>query len=462
MVTRLGGYRVLSRLRAGGMATLYLAAREGAAGFVRPVAIKILHPHLARDAKFVKMFIAEARLSARIDDPHVARTEELGQDDGQYFLVLEYVDGCALSELLRVLQKEGRALTPSLAVWITMQIAAGLHAAHETTRADGTGLGIVHRDVSPQNVLLAFRGHVKVIDFGVAKAFATADASRETSLHGKLAYMSPEHAKAETVDRRSDVYALGIVLWEMLTMRRLFQAPNDFALLDRVRAPHVPPPSSFVAGISPALEAVVMRALAADPAARPESAAAFADALAGAMPESLSLTGRELAALLAAVMPDALAVARTRMQALAVDAPIPEAPPARETLATMTIPITAPSPSPPAEIVTIAAPARTGRGGGLAALAALALVALVLVSLRASPGAVRPMTRAFPHVVVPSFEGEPARAAILAVDAPSNVELPEAPPAKRPRRAARAPLAPPAVATSRVVLVDGVPIADRL
>ena len=461
MLKRLGGYRVLSRLRAGGMATLYLAARDGAAGFVRPVAIKVLHPHLARDAKFVKMFIGEARLSARIDDPHVARTEELGEHDGEYFLVVEYVDGCALSELLRVLQKRGRALAPSLAVWIAMQIAAGLHAAHETTHADGTGLGIVHRDVSPQNVLLAFRGHVKVIDFGVAKAFAGAEASRETSLHGKLAYMSPEHAKAETVDRRSDVYALGIVLWEMLTMRRLFEAPNDFALLDRVRAPRVPAPSTFVAGISPALEAAVMRALSADPAARPESAAAFADALAAAMPESVSLTGRALEALLAAAMPEARAAARQRMLAFASDVPAPDAPLARETLATMTIPIDRRAPAQDGEaVVPVVAPKR-GRFalGGLVVAAGIAL-AMASVSSHPAP---RTMTRAFPRLIVPTSEGVTAHVAVQppAVEAAPSGEIAEVPTPKRPRRAARTP-AVPATPASRVVLVDGVPIADRL
>jgi serine/threonine protein kinase len=282
---RLGRYDLLARLRAGGMATLYLGRRVGAAGFSRPVAIKVIHPHLAQSPRFVQMFVDEATLSAKIDDPHVVHVEELGEENGTFFLVMEYVDGVSLAELLRELSRRKRALSVELATWIGIQIAAGLHAAHEATNEAGQPLGIVHRDVSPHNVLLAFKGHVKLIDFGVAKAHGRPGDTQTGSLRGKLAYMPPEQAFGRSVDRRADVYALGVVLWEMLTMRRLFNAENDFALLEMVRSPSVTPPSALVADIPSELEAVVMAALAPDPAARPATAEELRARLVGAVPQ---------------------------------------------------------------------------------------------------------------------------------------------------------------------------------
>jgi len=249
------------------MATLFLGKRVGAAGFTRPVAIKVIHTHLADDPKFTRMFIDEAMLSAKIQDPHVVHVEELGEAEGTYYLVMEYVAGASLAEFLRALRSKQRALNVDVAVWLAAQVAAGLHAAHEATNEAGEPLRIVHRDVSPQNVLLAFKGHVKLIDFGIAKG-GTPKETASGSLRGKVAYMPPEQALGEEVDRRADIYALGVVLWEMLTMRRLFDAENEFLLLEKVRNPKVVPPGSLVNGIPPALDDVVMKALAADPELR--------------------------------------------------------------------------------------------------------------------------------------------------------------------------------------------------
>jgi eukaryotic-like serine/threonine-protein kinase len=187
---QVGDYQIVARLKSGGMATLFLGRRRGASGFAKHVAIKVIHPHLAEDPAFVRMFVDEALLSARIQHPNVVHVEELKRRDGKYFLVMEYVHGVALVQLLRTLGRKGRRLAPDLAVQIAARIADGLHAAHETRDPDGQTAGVVHRDVSPQNVLLAWAGHVKLIDFGVAKAHGRATHTIGGSLKGKVRYMS--------------------------------------------------------------------------------------------------------------------------------------------------------------------------------------------------------------------------------------------------------------------------------
>ena len=304
---RVGEYEIAARLKAGGMATLFLGRRAGATGFSRHVAIKVVHGHLAGDQTFVRMFLDEALLSARIHHPNVVHVEELGEADGTYFLVMEYVHGCALNQLLRALAKNKRKLSPEMAVWIAIQVADGLHAAHEVTGEDGQLLGVVHRDVSPQNVLLAYKGHVKLIDFGIAKARGRAQQTATgASIKGKLRYMSPEQAFGRAVDRTTDVYALAIVLWEMLTMRKMFDADNDFALLDMVRAPTIAPPSTLSAGIPEALDRALLNALSADPALRPTSAKEFRRRLAEAVPAAAALDSDSLGELLATMMSDDL------------------------------------------------------------------------------------------------------------------------------------------------------------
>jgi serine/threonine-protein kinase len=281
---RVRDYEVLAHLKPGGMATLFLARRVGPSGFARPVAIKVVHPHLAEVPEFVRMFLDEARLSACIQHPNVVHVEELGEAFGSYFLAMEYVHGDSLATLLSSLERVERRLPIECAVSIAAAAAAGLHAAHETTSEDGSPLGIVHRDVSPQNVLVSIDGYVKVIDFGIAKARGSATHTELGTLKGKLAYMSPEQARGEPVDRRTDVYALGIVLWEMLTMRRLFSAPLEAAVLDAVMNPRVMPPSTTVPDLPAALDAVVLRALAAEPSERFATGAALQAALLESVP----------------------------------------------------------------------------------------------------------------------------------------------------------------------------------
>jgi len=297
-----GDYEIVAKLREGGMATLFLGKRVGEAGFSRLVAIKVIHPDLANDEQFRQMFLDEALLSSRIDHPNVVHVEELRQFEGSHFLTMEFVHGCSLSQLQRTLLARGRRLAPAFAARIAMHVADGLHAAHETCDESGRALGVVHRDVTPENILLAYGGHVKLIDFGIAKAYGRKHRTMDGLLKGKFRYMAPEQAHGKAVDRRVDIYQLGIVLWEMLTLRRLFSAEGDVELLASVQKPNVRPPSSLVDRIPPALDAAVMMALHPDPRRRPVDAQAFARLLARAVPSAHDVDSGALRALLIATM----------------------------------------------------------------------------------------------------------------------------------------------------------------
>lgn len=300
-----GNYRVTARLRSGGMATLYLARRTGAAGFERLVALKVIHPHLAADRAFVRMFVDEAMLASKVQDPHVVLVEELGQVAESYFIAMEYVHGWSLSQVLRKMAQRRMRIAPEMAVRIVSDVASGLHAAHQAHDEDGQPLNIVHRDVSPENVLLSHRGHVKLIDFGIAKARSGQRNTASGSLRGKIGYMPPEQAYGRPVDRRADIYALGVVLWEMLTMQRLFTGDNDFAVLESVRNPHVRPPSQVVPDLPPELDAVTLEALAPDVENRPRTALEFRRALLEACPLAVQRESLDIASFLRVVMEDA-------------------------------------------------------------------------------------------------------------------------------------------------------------
>lgn len=279
---------------------MYLARREGAAGFARPVGIKVIHPHLAESSEFVDMFIDEAKLAAKIQHPNVIHIEELGERDGVLFIAMEYLLGASLSQLLKSRAMSEEPLDPAQMAWIAMQALSGLHAAHDIKGADGNFLGLVHRDISPQNILLAADGNVKVIDFGIAKARGRHHQTEtgSGSLKGKLRYMAPEQARGDTVDRRSDVYAMGVVLWEMLALRRLFNGRDELAVMQQIAAPDIKPPSAFGSGVSPALDAVVMKALAQNPDDRYQTALEFRRALGQAVPEVAMVDATRIATLL--------------------------------------------------------------------------------------------------------------------------------------------------------------------
>jgi len=304
---RIDDVEIVARLRAGGMAALYLGRRQGAGGFSKDIAIKVIHTHLASDQSFVEMFVDEARLSARIDHPNVVRVESLRQHKGAYCLLMEFVHGTSLSQMMGTLKKRDMRFSPELAVAIATRVADGLHAAHELLNPDGTAAGVVHRDVSPANVLVGYRGDVKLIDFGIAKATQRLHQTEAAGLKGKIAYMSPEQAFGRDVDRRTDVYALGIVLWEMLTMRRLFKADNDLRLLDMVRDPKVVPPSALVPDLPPALDRVILETLAGDRERRPSTARDFRYRLLDALPSAAAIDPLQISAVICDVMSDKIA-----------------------------------------------------------------------------------------------------------------------------------------------------------
>jgi eukaryotic-like serine/threonine-protein kinase len=264
---RFGRYQLLHRLASGGMADLYLARLSGEEGFERIMAVKVIHSHLSEQPEFVKMFIDEARLASRISHPNVALTLDLGRVGATHFIAMEYVDGESITSLLR----KTRPPIP-YSMRIISDAAAGLHAAHELRGLDGQLLGVVHRDVSPANILIAYDGTAKVVDFGVARARGSLHTT-SNSFKGKFGYMSPEQFSApETIDRRTDIFALGVVLYEMTTWTRLFKCETEAATVEKVLFREIAPPTSLVPHYPPALEAIVMRALARDPGARYETA----------------------------------------------------------------------------------------------------------------------------------------------------------------------------------------------
>lgn len=261
------------------MATVFLARLPGVAGFQRFVAIKRLHPHLSNEQEFVEMFLDEARLAARIHHPHVVPILEIGTSEAGYYVVMEYIEGDSLSRLISRAAAAGETLPHGIALRIVVDALFGLHAAHELRDEFDQPVHLVHRDVSPQNILVGVDGSGRITDFGVARASSRLSATRSGQLKGKLAYMAPEQARGGDIDRRADVFAMAIVLWEALTGRRLFKAENEMATLNRVLFEPIPSPRSIEPSIPEVIDAVVMKALERDPNARYESAAEFADAL---------------------------------------------------------------------------------------------------------------------------------------------------------------------------------------
>ncbi|HVZ88850.1 MAG TPA: serine/threonine-protein kinase, partial [Polyangia bacterium] len=277
-VRRLGRFQIIGRLATGGMAEVYLALSGELPGFRTLIVVKRILPHLASNRQFIRMFLDEARLAALLDHPNVVRIIEVGHDNEEYFLAMELVQGKPLSAVLRKAARERRPPSPALAAYIIAQAASGLGYAHALTDGDGRPLGVVHRDVSPQNILLSFEGAVKLIDFGVARAFGRVAHTSPGGLKGKIEYMSPEQASAEEVDHRADVFALGVVLWEVLTGRRLFRRETELATMRSILDDPIPRPSE-VADVPAALDAVVMRALRKRRDARFGSAHEMAQAL---------------------------------------------------------------------------------------------------------------------------------------------------------------------------------------
>ncbi len=283
-----GRYALHDEIASGGMATVHLGRLTGAAGFSRTVAIKRLHPQYAKDPEFVSMFLDEARLASRIQHPNCVATIDVIAQDNELFLVMEYVQGESLSKLVRIASQRGSAIELGVVNAILSGALHGLHAAHEARDAKGEPLNIVHRDVSPQNILVGSDGVARVLDFGVAKAAARLQTTEEGKMKGKIAYMAPEQLRAQDVDRRADVFAAGIVHWEALTGRRLFAGGDVGMIMGRVLNGEIALPSSLNAEVSPELDAVVMRALERDANQRFRSAREYAIAVENAGPIALA------------------------------------------------------------------------------------------------------------------------------------------------------------------------------
>ncbi|WP_437671839.1 serine/threonine-protein kinase [Sorangium sp. So ce131] len=315
----LGRYELLIAIAQGGMGTVWAARERGGPAGDRIVAVKTMLPALSSDPRCKRMFLTESRIASRIKHPNVCAILDQGEQSGVLYFVMEWIDGDALVALLGgSARKQGRPLPLPVAVRIAIEAARGLHAAHELRDEGGALVGLVHRDVSPHNILITRDGSVKIADFGVAKAVAQADNPTTNTGHmkGKILFMAPEQVYSDDLDRRSDIFALGIVLYQLTTGTHPFAASHDLATMARIARPEpVDPPSSLVADYPPALEAAVLRALAKDPAERFATMAELADAL-EAVNATLGGRGEEVTAYIR----DALASRSARRATVIEDA----------------------------------------------------------------------------------------------------------------------------------------------
>ena len=263
----LGKHRLIAELGHGGMAEVYLAVVRGPAGFNKLVVLKQIRPQLAEDPELLGMFLDEARLAARLNHPNVVQTNEVGQERGRYFISMEYLEGQPLNRVLHRLQRTG-GLPLHLHLRAVSEVLAGLHHAHEITDYDGTPLGVVHRDITPHNIFLTYDGQVKVVDFGIAKALISSSETRTGVLKGKVAYMAPEQARGEQVDRRADLFSIGILMWEAATGKRLWKGIPDLSILQRLLSGDIPAPREINPEVPERLDAIILKCLALDREAR--------------------------------------------------------------------------------------------------------------------------------------------------------------------------------------------------
>ncbi|HSD86039.1 MAG TPA: serine/threonine-protein kinase, partial [Kofleriaceae bacterium] len=270
---KLGKYEVIRQIAIGGMAELYLARTLGIEGFEKLVVVKRILPQYVANATFVNMFLNEARIAATLHHPNVAQVYDIGLDEGDYFFAMEYVHGEDLDHISIASEEQGVPISLDAALTLAAGLCAGLHYAHERVSVDGKPQQIVHRDVSPSNVLVSYDGAVKLVDFGIARAASRPGTTATGGLKGKIAYMSPEQCKAKaTLDRRTDIYAVGTLLYELTTGQLPFSGETEYQILNQIVNEDVPRPSTIVPDYPPALEAILLKALARDPDARYRSA----------------------------------------------------------------------------------------------------------------------------------------------------------------------------------------------
>jgi serine/threonine-protein kinase len=274
-----GRYELLRKIATGGMGQVYLARQKGPVGFEKLMVVKRILPHLAEEDQFIEMFFDEARIAAHLNHPNIAQIFDLGDVDGTFYIAMEYVNGESLKQVMNRVRSIRSQIPLGLKVRIAADAAAGLHSAHQARNPAGKLLDFIHRDVSPQNILVGFNGFVKLIDFGVAKAATKVSNTVTGAIKGKYAYMSPEQARGGDLDHRSDIFGLGTILYEMLTEQRLFKRENENATLKAVISAKPAAPSTMGIAMPPAIDAICLKALEKKPDDRYQSAEDFQLAL---------------------------------------------------------------------------------------------------------------------------------------------------------------------------------------
>jgi eukaryotic-like serine/threonine-protein kinase len=298
-------YRVLKRLEAGGMAEVYLGEAVSVQGFKKRVAIKRVLPHLAQNESFIAMFLDEARLSARLNHANIVSVFDISKREDTYFLIMEFVDGVNLKKIMESMTKRGQRMRMVDAIHLCVEACRGLSYAHELADESGRPLGIVHRDISPPNIMVTRRGEVKLADFGLAKASTQLQTTDPGVVKGKFSYLCPEAANGLEVDARADIFALGIVLWEMLAGKRLFWGENDYATVKLIQKANIPRLSPINREVEESFEEVLLKALTRDPSHRYQSAREFGDALSDYLfRNQLMVTAYDLANLVQTVTSD--------------------------------------------------------------------------------------------------------------------------------------------------------------
>jgi eukaryotic-like serine/threonine-protein kinase len=463
---RLGRYEILLPIASGGIATVYLGRARGAGGFERDVAVKLVHQHLRENDELVGELVEEAKLCARIRQPNVVPVLDVGVDPFGVYLVMEYVDGPSLSALVKAARTSGEVLPIGIGLRVLLDALEGLHAAHELVDDEGLPVGLVHRDVSPQNVLVGRDGVGRLADFGIAKAAIRISHTRTGTTKGKLGYMAPEQARAQRVDRRADVWAAGVVAWELVAGRRLFSG-NEAAIVLQIVSGEIPSLATLRADVPAALEQAILSALQVEPRARCSTAAELRDRLLAACQGDFALaTTAEVARYVERVLGESLRLRhekareilllRAEMNRLAAS-PEQNASSPELILAT---PVSAETP----EMVRDADGSTTVRAGPLAdsaiepsiarrvlsglagAAAAVAVAAIATLASRSPEPTEAPPPQPPenpPAAAAPISEPKALRAPAIANEAPSALPAKSAP-SSRPARAKVAPHAKPA------------------
>jgi serine/threonine-protein kinase len=316
--SRVGGYRIIRKLAVGGMAEIYLARLEATHGFTKQVVLKRVLPQFCDDPRFIDMFLHEARLAAGLSHPNIAQVFDIGESDGRVYFTMEYVHGPDLRAIAKRIHARGGPPPLELVLGICIGVAAGLHYAHTACDESGRALEIVHRDVTPANVVVTYGGVAKLLDFGVAKAkLEDRESTAVGVLKGKLPYMSPEQIDCSVrLDGRSDVFSLGVMLWELTTLQRLFRSESQLQIIYRITQVDAPPPSSVCDDYPPALEAIVMRALARDRERRYASALELQRALEQfALEHKLAVSSSRIAELMRELFAEELERERDELEA---------------------------------------------------------------------------------------------------------------------------------------------------